>query len=131
MPGLTRLLLAALAMSAMSFAAEAHDPKPRHGGRIVHAGNYHVELVTKGRTIDAFLLGHDDKPIRADGYKGVATLTVHGERLSVPLSSRNGRLTGEAGSDLPDRPAAVVEITNPTGTTVNARFSQSASGSHH
>ena len=29
--------------------ASAHDPKPRHGGAIVIAGNYHVELVVKGR----------------------------------------------------------------------------------
>lgn len=105
------------------FTAEAHDPKGRHGGRIVHAGSYHVELVTKGTTVEAFLLGHDDKPIRVDGYKGVAILVVDGRSQRVPLVPvDNDRLKGDAAAGLPENPKGVVQITNPTGTIANARF---------
>lgn len=114
-----------IAVSAMiaSFPAQAHDPKERHGGRIAHAGSYHVELVTKGATVEAFLIGHDDKPIQADGYKGVAILVVDGKSQRVPLApARDNRLKGDAAADLPENPKGVVQITNPAGVTANARF---------
>jgi hypothetical protein len=103
-------------------AAEAHDPKARHGGQIAHAGNYHVELVTKGATVEAFLIGHDDKPIQPNGYKGVAILVVDGKSQRVPLAPADNRLKGDAAADLPKNPRSVVQITGPSGVTVNAKF---------
>lgn len=118
-------ILAVLALTAVvvPFAAEAHDPHARHGGRIVHAGNFHVELVAKGTTVEAFLIGHDDKPMLADGYKGVAILAIDGKSQRVPLApAGNNRLTGDAATSLPENPKGVVQITSPAGATTNAKF---------
>jgi nitrogen fixation protein FixH len=115
----------ALALSATiaSFAAEAHDPKAKHGGRIVAAGNYHVELVTKGTSVEAFIVDHDDKPVRADGYKGMAILVVDGKSQRVPLApAGDNRLKGDAPSNLPANPKGVIQITNSAGATSNAKF---------
>ncbi|MDT3685943.1 MAG: hypothetical protein RO009_12990 [Pseudorhodoplanes sp.] len=117
------LAVLAFAATIVPLAAEAHDPKARHGGRIVQAGNYHVELVTKGTTVEAFLVGHDDKPVRVDGYKGVAILVVDGKSHRVPLSpAEDNRLKGDAAAKVPENPKGVVQITNPAGATANAKF---------
>ena len=113
-------ILAALLMAA---PAMAHDPNARHGGRIVHAGNYHVEMTSSGKTIDVFLLGHDDKPITAEGYKGVAILAIAGKSQRVTLAAADvNRLTGTSETDLPEEPKGVVQITAPTGAVTQARF---------
>jgi hypothetical protein len=114
----------ALALAAaMSFAAQAHNPKAAQGGRIIQAGHYHVELVTKGATVQVFLIGHDDKPVNTAGYKGEATLIVEGKSERVPLSPAGGnQLKGDAPSGLPENPKGSIRITSPTGGTANARF---------
>ena len=43
--------------------AYAHEAKSLHGGRLVDAGPYHVELVTKDTAIEIFLIGEKDKPV--------------------------------------------------------------------
>lgn len=114
-----------IAVSAIiaSYTAQAHNPKARYGGQIAHAGSYHVELVTKGTAVEAFLIGHDDKPIQADGYKGVAILVADGKSQRVPLAPADGnRLKGDAAADLPRNARTVIQITSPAGVTVNARF---------
>jgi hypothetical protein len=121
------LTFAALAaVLVASGGALAHDPKPRYGGRVEHAGNFHVEFVAKGKAVEAYLLGHDDKPMKADGYKGVAIIVIGGKSERIPLTvadSKDGnRLTGEAPIELPAAPRGVVQITNPAGTAASARF---------
>ncbi|HWM83928.1 MAG TPA: hypothetical protein VNQ56_17860 [Pseudolabrys sp.] len=115
------LFLSAAAMIVAS-AADAHNPRARHGGRIAHAGSYHVELVTEGKTVNAFLVGHDDRAMSADGYKGTAILLVDGKRQRIPLAPRDNRLTGDADTNLPEGVTGVVQITNPTGATSSAKF---------
>ncbi|MDC7785036.1 hypothetical protein PQJ75_02080 [Rhodoplanes sp. TEM] len=103
--------------------ALAHNPQPRHGGRIVIAGNFHVELVIKGATVSAYLLGHDDKPRDAAGHQGLAILVVDGKSQRVPLAAAEGnRLDGTAPAPLPDGVKGVVQITTPTGATAQAKF---------
>ncbi|MFL9824262.1 hypothetical protein [Rhodoplanes sp. SY1] len=101
----------------------AHNPKPSHGGRIVIAGNFHVELVIDGTSLSAYLLGHDDKPRDAAGYQGVALLVVDGKSQRVPLAPAGGnRLDGKAPAALPATVKAVVQITGPSGATAQAKF---------
>ncbi|MGV3632750.1 MAG: hypothetical protein ACO1NY_00240 [Pseudorhodoplanes sp.] len=117
-------ILAVLA-TTLSFAspALAHDAKSMHGGRIVLAGNLHVEMVTKGDTIDIYLIDHDNKPIAAAGYKGLAILSVGGKSQRIALGAAEGsKLTGKADGVLPEQPKGVVQITQPSGTTVSAKF---------
>lgn len=75
-----RATAAAVVLGLVS-PANAHDPEPMHVGRIVHAGSYHIELVAKGTSIAAFLLGHDEKPLPSKGHQGVAILVVDGKSL--------------------------------------------------
>ena len=103
--------------------ASAHDPKPRHGGAIVVAGNYHVELVVKGGQVDVYLMGHDDKPVAVTGRKGVAILMAGGKSVRIPLEPAGSeRLSGKAADANPMAPKGVVQITEPAGGTVQARF---------
>jgi hypothetical protein len=103
--------------------AAAHDPQPQHGGAIVVAGTYHVELVAKGTAVDVYLLDHNDKPLTTKGRKGVAILVVDGKSARIPLESvEDKRLSGTAPAALAARPKGVVQITEPTGGTIQARF---------
>jgi hypothetical protein len=103
--------------------ALAHDPKPRHGGSIVIAGSYHVELVTNGTQVDVYLLDHGDKPVATKGRKGLAILVIDGKSVRIPLaSSEDKKLSGISPTAAAGAPKGVVQITEPTGGTVNARF---------
>lgn len=103
--------------------ADAHNPKSSHGGRIVSAGLYHVELVAKDKAIEIFLKGHDDKPIDPRGFKGVAILNLGGKAARIPLTpSETDALSGTAAEVLPENPKGAIQLTSPDGTTSTARF---------
>ena len=116
-------ILALSAALLVALPAEAHSPQSRHGGRIVLAGSYHAELVAKDRTIDVFLLGHDDKPVDPKGFKGVAILNVEGkvERITLAPSEKKA-LSGTAATALPAGPKGAVQIIAPDGKTTTAKF---------
>lgn len=116
------VVLAGAALAAPA-PALAHNPHAAHGGRIVMAGDMHVELVIAGTTVSAYLLGHDDKPRDAAGHQGVAILVVDGKSQRVPLAAAEGnRLVGTAPTPVPETAKAVVQITGPSGSTAQARF---------
>ena len=101
----------------------AHDAKGHNGGRVVDAGNYHVELVAKGDMIEVYLIDHNNKPISLAGYKGVAILSVDGKVQRIVLEAAEGsRLAGKVAGALPAQPKGVVQITPPAGKTVQAKF---------
>ena len=117
------MLGATLLASVACTAAWAHDPKPQHGGSVVVAGNYHVELVAKGTQVEVYLLDHSDKPVTTKGRKGLAILVIEGKSVRIPLESvEDKRLSGTAPTAMARAPKGVVQITEPTGGTVNARF---------
>lgn len=100
-----------------------HDTTGRNGGRVVDAGNYHVELVVKGRTIDVFLSDHDDRPMAVSGHKALAILAAQGKSQRVVLApAGDNRLTGLASVDLAGDAKGVVQVSAPGGKTVQARF---------
>jgi hypothetical protein len=112
-----------LAASVPASPAFAHEPKPRHGGAVATAGTYHVELVVKDGQVDVYLVDHDDKPIAATGRKGVAILMAGGKSVRVPLTAAGReRLSGKAAEPLQPGAKGVVQITEPSGGTVQARF---------
>ena len=115
------LAIAAILLAASP--ANAHNPKSLHGGRIVSAGPYHAELVVKDKAIEVFLKGHDDKPIKPSGFKGVAILNAGGKAERVTLApSDNDALTGTSAAPLPENPKGAVQLTDPDGKTSTARF---------
>jgi hypothetical protein len=116
-------LLAASLAILLPARASAHAPKPRHGGAIVLAGSYHVELVIKDGQVDIYLTDHNDKPVAATGRKGVAILTAGDKSVRVPLEPIGAeRLTGKSAEALSAAAKGVVQIVEPTGATVQARF---------
>jgi len=114
---------ALLAILLPALPVSAHDPKPRHGGAIVLTATYHVEMVIKDGQVDVYLTGHDDKPVAATGRKGVAILMAGGKSVRVPLEAAGAaRLTGKTAEELPAGAKGVVQITEPAGGTIQARF---------
>ena len=116
----TTLLLTGFLMLAAP--ALAHDAKPLHGGRVVFAGTYHVELVARGDVIEVYLIDHHNKPMPIAGYKGVAILAAAGKSERIALETAGDGLTGKAAAALPAAPKGVVQISQPDGKTVQAKF---------
>lgn len=116
----TFALLAAMAAATPAFA---HDAKSLHGGRIVFAGHFHVEMIAKGDTVDVYLIDHNNKQMALAGYKGLAVLSVDGKSQRIALETAEGaKLTGKASGPLPEQPKGVVQVTPPDGKTVSAKF---------
>jgi len=120
----TPKILAALSMVlTLAGNAAASDVVSQHGGRAVEAGEYHVELVAKADTVDVFLADHGNKAVRSTGFKGLAILMVDGKSQRIVLApAGESRLSGKAAGALPGAVKGVVQITLPSGKTVQARF---------
>ena len=114
-------LLAALLLATIAFG---HGPdKGPNGGRQVDAGDYHVEMVAKDTALAIFLHDENEKPIDAKGYKATGIFVVNGkpERIELKADSAN-KLTGSSSVPLPAKMKGTVQITLPTGKTVQAKF---------
>ena len=118
-----RMLLTVSAL-IVALPVFAHDvAKGPHGGRVVEAGDYHVELVAKESLIEVFLTDAGDKPVAPAGFKGVAILVIGGKSARVALEATDDtRLSGRAASAVPTEPKGVVQITAPGGKTTQAQF---------
>ena len=116
------LIAAGLLFTAAGFAL-AHDQKGPHGGHQVDAGKMHVELLAKETTIDVYLSDDMAKPVDAAGYKGLAILIVGGKAARIPLvPAGSDRLTGIAPAEVKGEPKGAVQITSPSGGTVQGKF---------
>lgn len=114
------LLIGALTWSN---AAWAHEAKGKHGGRIVDAGSYHVEMVVKSDTVDVFISDASEKPVVTSGFRGTAIFVAGGKSQRVVLTPIEGtRLSGSATAALPEKPKGVVQLTGPDGKTSQAKF---------
>lgn len=119
-----RLIIAACAIILIVAApAFAHEiAKGPHGGRVVEAGSYHVELVAANNAIEVFLTDTSDKPVAPAGFKGLAILVIGGKSARVTLEpATDDRLTGSA-PGVRANVKGVVQITPPGGKTAQARF---------
>jgi hypothetical protein len=123
---LKSIALAGSILAAAAVAAHAHgtgSAKGPHGGAVTHAGNYHVELVTKGTTVDVFVTDAKDRPVPAKGMQATALLVVKGKPQRVTLEPAEGsRLSGEAPVPLPARVKGAVRLTRPDGKTAQGKF---------
>ena len=117
-------MLLAVSILVAALPAFAHDmAKGPHGGRVVEAGDYHVELVAKGTLVEIFLTEAGDKPVAPAGFKGVAILMIGGKSARVALEpTGDTRLSGTAPSDLPTDPKGIVQITSAQAKTAQAKF---------
>jgi hypothetical protein len=118
------LVFAIFGATIIAGAALAHTPeKGKHGGKVVEAGDYHVEAVVKGTTLDVFVRDHDDKDISTKGFKGTAILIVNGKPAQIALTHRDGNvLTGTSPVALAAPIRGAIQITNAQNKTVQAKY---------
>lgn len=119
-----KLSFAALGAALVAGAALAHAPeKGKNGGQQVDAGNYHVEAVVKGNTLDVFITDHGETPVATKGFKGTAVLIVKGKPAKITLAPRGENvLTGTSPVELAAPIRGAIQITNDQNETVQAKF---------
>ena len=119
-----RILLIITAILLAVSNALAHEiPKGPHGGRVVDAGQLHVELVAKDNVVEVYLTDSADKAVPATGYKGVAILLIAGKSQRITLEPASGNLLiGKATEALKGAPKGAVRLTAPDGKTSQAQF---------
>jgi hypothetical protein len=102
----------------------AHAPKVgANGGAQADAGSFHVEVVPRGTTLQVFLRDHGDNAVKTDGFKGTAIFVIDGKPQRIPLSpAGDNRLSGTSAVNLPTQPKGAVQITTPSGSTMQAKF---------
>jgi len=119
-----KAILTLLAALLLTTNAYAHGPnKGPNGGAQVDAGDYHVEMVAKDTALTVYLHDDKDKPVDAKGYKATGIFVVNGkpQRIELKADSAN-KLTGTSSVPLPARLKGAVQITLPSGKTVQAKF---------
>jgi hypothetical protein len=118
-----KALLALPVLLLAAGPALAHESRGPHGGRQVDAGAMHVELITKGSTVDVYVADGAGKPVDASGYKGLAILVVGGKPARIALAPAGAdKLTGTAPADLGESVNGAVQITTNAGATAQGRF---------
>jgi hypothetical protein len=119
-----RALVIITALALVPIGASAHAPKiGQNGGPQEDAGSFHVEIVPKGTVLQVFVKDHLDKAVTSSGFKGTAIFVINGkaERITLTPAGEN-QLKGTSSVDLPAEPKGAVQITTPTGSTVQAKF---------
>lgn len=114
-------ILAAFLVATLPAAAHEVSKGP-HGGRVVEAGPYHVELVVETRAIAVYLSDADSKPVPAAGFKGIAVLTVGGKAQRIELAPKDNHLAGPSPVALPAAVKGVVQLTAPDGKTAQGKY---------
>jgi len=112
------------ALALVPLGASAHAPKiGQNGGPQEDAGSFHVEIVPKGTVLQVYLKDHSDKAVSSNGFKGTAIFVINGkaERITLTPTGEN-QLKGTSSVDLPAEPKGAVQITTPTGSTMQAKF---------
>jgi hypothetical protein len=114
------LLTTALLAAVPAFAHEAKGP---NGGRVVDAGNYHVELVVGGSDVALFVTDGGEKPVASAGFKAVAILNADGKAQRIVLEPHDpAKLSGKAETALPADVKGVVQLTPPDGKVRLGQF---------
>lgn len=118
------IALALAGMMSLCVSAFAHAPeKGKNGGQQTDAGNYHVEVVAKGNTLDVFITDHSETPVPTKGFKGTAVLVVGGKAQRIVLAPRGENvLTGTSAVELKAPIRGAVQVTNGENQTVQAKF---------
>jgi hypothetical protein len=120
-----RALIASLMLTMSLAFVHAHEQRvgPR-GGALVDAGTYHVEMVTRDKTVEIFVSDAQDKPLPATGFKALAILAVAGKSIRVTLepSQDGAKLIGSAPEALPAKVKGAIQLTGGDGKTSTGRI---------
>jgi hypothetical protein len=113
------LILAAL----LATPAWAHETTGQHGGSVVDAGSYHIELVANDTAVNLYVTDGASKEVDASAFKGTAILLIDGKPQRIALSPAGGnRLTGTSSAAISKAPKGAVQLQIPNGTTVQGKF---------
>lgn len=94
-----------------------------NGGMRVDAGPYRVELVPNGTRVDVHITMDDDSAVATEAMTGTAILVLDGKPVRTPLvPATAGVLSGETGLIVPEGVKGAVQLTDPDGKTVQAKF---------
>jgi hypothetical protein len=117
-------LLTLTAALLIATTAYAHGPeKGKNGGRQVDAGDYHVEMVAGDRNLAIYISDKNDKAVDAKGFKATGVFVVSGKPQRIELKPETAnKLSGTSSVPLPANLKGAVQITLPTGTTVQAKY---------
>jgi hypothetical protein len=117
-------LVIMVALAIAPLGASAHGPKVgQNGGPQEEAGSFHVEIVPQGTVLQVFLKDHSDKAVSTNGFKGTAIFVINGKAERIPLTpAGDNQLKGTSSVGLPAQPKGAVQITTPSGSTVQAKF---------
>jgi len=103
--------------------AQAHAPrKGPHGGELVDAGNYHVEVVGKGTTLEVYVSDTNDKPLKAGDFKAMAIMVIDGKSHRLPLEAMadGSRFIATAPAPI-TRVRGAIQLTDKDGKTATGR----------
>jgi len=115
-----RILIVAALLAA---PARAHETTGQHGGAVVDAGPYHMELVAKDTAVNVYVTDGASKEVDAKEFNGTAILLIDGKPQRIALSPAGGnRLTGTSSTAISKAPKGAVQILIPDGTTVQGKF---------
>lgn len=116
-----RISLLSLFLATSAFAHEAGIGP--NGGMRVDAGPYRIELVPNGTRVDIHITFDDDSSVATEAMTGTAILLLDGKpirTLLVPAIA--GVLSGDTGVTVPEDVKGAVQLTDPEGKTVQAKF---------
>lgn len=110
-----------LFLASGAFAHEA-DIGP-NGGMRVDAGQYRVELVPNGTRVDIHITMDDDSAVATETMTGTAILLLDGKPVRTPLvPATAGVLSGDTGVTVPEAVKGAIQLIDPEGKTVQAKF---------
>lgn len=116
-----RISLLSLFLATGAFAHEAGIGP--NGGMRVDAGPYRVELVPNGTRVDVHITFDDDSAVATETMTGTAILVLDGKPVRTPLvPATPGVLSGDTGVTVPEAVKGAVQLTDPEGKTVQAKF---------
>lgn len=123
------LVLPVWAHEGHDHAATEHGHKAPHGGQVVSAHPYHVELVTQPNRFQVYLLDDHLKPVSTTGRKGEALLQFGGKTRKLTLHAIGNRFEGDLDLAKVGSYVAVVSMTV-DGKLVRGRFASKGEARH-
>lgn len=132
MKALALIATTAFALSGNVWAKDKdHHPDPRHGGVVAEVGEYHLELVTRDKSLTLHVYGHDDKPVDAAKVKAQANIFSGKDKGAVALAPAGGNvMKGEAAFALRSDAKIVLSFTPPQGKAEQTRFQLGSKPDH-
>ncbi|MGL4440786.1 MAG: hypothetical protein ACRCUE_16110 [Bosea sp. (in: a-proteobacteria)] len=111
------------ALLALPATAEAHQPrKGPNGGELVDAGNYHVEVVGKGTSLEVYVSDALDRPLKANEFKALAIMVIDGKSHRIPLEAlADGTKLRATAPGTITRVRGAIQLTDKDGKTVTGR----------